>query len=154
VKTAKWASDNREKVSHISLAWAKRNPEKMRKQKAKQRAADPLKMRKWSLENPEKMRACRSRWDASNKDRKVLHSANRRGRKYSATPVWSNGFLVREIYHLAKIRTEVTGLKWEVDHIVPLAGKTVCGLHCEQNMQVVLMPENRRKSRYHWPDMP
>ena len=55
-------------------------------------------------------------------------------------------FLFEEIYHLAKIRREVTGLEWHVDHIIPLKGRLVCGLHTPDNLQVILGNLNRKKS--------
>lgn len=44
--------------------------------------------------------------------------------------------------------------KGEVDHIVPISHPLVCGLHTEDNMQVVHMHYNNFKSNYFWPDMP
>jgi hypothetical protein len=59
-----------------------------------------------------------------------------------------------EACHVARLREEVTGQKWEVDHIVPLQSPLVCGLHNEFNLRVITRFENRSKNNRHWPDMP
>lgn len=63
-----------------------------------------------------------------------------------ATPTWAIPFFIGEIYHLAQLRTKVTGLNWEVDHIVPMMSDLVCGLHVETNLRVVPSQINRQKS--------
>jgi hypothetical protein len=153
-KSAEWVRRNLEKRRASALKYARANPEKLRAQKRKQRARDPLKMRKWSIENPEKMQACRFNWQKANRDRITAKANERRAKKYRAMVVWANEFFIREIYHLAKLRTVYTGIKWEVDHIIPMASKNVCGLHVEHNLQVIPQSVNRRKSCYSWPDMP
>ena len=81
-------------------------------------------------------------------------NASRRFSKMNATPKWSNIFFIQEAYALAKLRTKLTGIKWHVDHIVPLKSKLVCGLHCEANLQVITASQNSSKRNYHWPNMP
>lgn len=77
------------------------------------------------------------------------YSAQRRARKADAVPNWYgelDSFVVAESYGLAEIRRNQFDLPWEVDHIIPLSGKKVCGLHCARNIQVIPMTLNRRKS--------
>lgn len=75
----------------------------------------------------------------------------RNAAKLNAVPRWANEFFIREAYQLALRRTRITGFKWSVDHIVPLRGKMVCGLHCEANLAVIPMIDNERKGNRHWP---
>jgi 5-methylcytosine-specific restriction endonuclease McrA len=53
--------------------------------------------------------------------------------------------MIEEIYHLANLRTKVTGIEWNVDHIIPLQSKKVCGLHVPWNLQVITASDNSIK---------
>lgn len=89
-----------------------------------------------------------------NRDSFALRGAQRRLIKNKSKPQWANIFFMREAYNLARLRTKITGIKWHVDHIVPLRSKLVCGLHCEDNFQVITAIENIKKKNIYWPDMP
>lgn len=65
------------------------------------------------------------------------------------TPLWvgeDEKWLIREAYELAHLRDKIVGGKWHVDHIVPLRGKHVSGLHVIENLRVVTAHENMRKT--------
>ena len=68
---------------------------------------------------------------------------------YIATPGWVNHKNVAEIYKRSLRR----GRGYCVDHIVPLKSRYVCGLHWENNLQVITVKENSRKSNNWWPGM-
>ena len=75
-------------------------------------------------------------------------SMRRWAKKVSATPIWANEGKIMEVYELAKEFRDA-GFDVHVDHIVPLQGKLVSGLHVEQNLRVCLAGVNRAKgNRY------
>ncbi|WDH24416.1 HNH endonuclease signature motif containing protein [Pseudomonas chlororaphis] len=63
----------------------------------------------------------------------------------SATPSWVDCDAIKALYVEAKQRTVATGIKHEVDHIIPIQGKRVCGLHVPWNLRVVTKAANIRK---------
>lgn len=81
----------------------------------------------------------------ANPHKVTKYLANRRARIIQATPSWANQFFIEEAYHLAQLREAVVGGKWEVDHVIPLRGKNVCGLHVETNLAVITQTQNRSK---------
>lgn len=62
-----------------------------------------------------------------------------------ATPRWANYQKIAEFYEKAAQLTNETGIQYEVDHIIPIKGKNVCGLHVENNLQILTRYENRKK---------
>lgn len=62
-------------------------------------------------------------------------------------------FVMEEAYRLSQLRTIVTGVKHNVDHIVPLNGKLVCGLHVWNNIRVITYLENILKSNKIYEDL-
>lgn len=54
--------------------------------------------------------------------------------------------MIAEAYHIAELRTKMTGIAHHVDHIIPLRGKNVSGLHVPLNLQVITFSENQRKT--------
>lgn len=74
--------------------------------------------------------------------------------KLRATPVWADQSKIEAVYAEAIRLTNETGIKHDVDHIVPLQGKTVRGLHWEGNLQVLPKAQNISKHNRYWPDMP
>lgn len=93
-------------------------------------------------------------WREENRARENERLKRRAVARQKATPVWADVDEMRVVYKFASVLSQATGLAYEVDHIVPLRGKTVCGMHNESNLQVLRAEVNRAKSNRWWPDMP
>lgn len=68
-----------------------------------------------------------------------------------ATPKWVDYDKICVICKESKERRK-NGELVNVDHIVPLNHNYVCGLHCEDNLQIITEKENERKNNHYWPD--
>ena len=88
-------------------------------------------------------RAVRSRFEQKHKVL-CLHAFVRNNRRRVATPSWLDANLFAPIFEEARKRRKA-GEDVHIDHIVPLAGKTVCGLHVPWNLQIIPAQENRAK---------
>jgi len=63
-----------------------------------------------------------------------------------ACSCWADKDKMKKVYEERDAKTRETGIEHQVDHIVPILGKRVCGLHNEFNLQVLTKQENQRKS--------
>ena len=74
-----------------------------------------------------------------------LSRHNRRIVEKRSRPVWNNEFYMREAFELAILREDILGIKYHVDHIIPLRSKICSGLHAHTNLAVVPGILNIRK---------
>lgn len=95
------------------------------------REAAKIRSRLWRKNNPGHRNALKAAYKAS---------------KRSATPVWLSEDQKQEIINLYKEAKEKSENSFQVDHIVPLRGTLVCGLHVPWNLQILSTQENRKKS--------
>lgn len=144
--------------------WLQENPDKANAQKRAYRDANLEKVKAWKLANQklhresankrnqryaeanrELLRIKNAAWAKANPGKVTAKAARYRATKLQQTPPWSDLDLIEDIYTLAAIYRDF-GHDVEVDHIVPLQGKKVRGLHVPANLQVIPSVLNKSKS--------
>jgi 5-methylcytosine-specific restriction endonuclease McrA len=95
------------------------------------------------------LREYRNAWKENNKLQVRADTKARRRKHREATPKWLSRRQkteIRQLYQIAITMTQTTGEQYVVDHIVPLRGEEVCGLHVPWNLRVITQDENLKKS--------
>lgn len=121
-----YQKNNRDKAREYCRAFAAKNREKLATKSAQFRT-----------ENPH----YQSAWEKANTNKRRRYSANYRAAKMSATPPWLTAEQREAIAHVY----ETCPPDHDVDHIVPLQGVAVCGLHVPWNLQHLPASTNRSK---------
>lgn len=118
--------------------------EELRAYDAARYAADPEKSRAasraWRAANIDRVRAQAVEWAKQNPHKVRAQAARRRAAKLRATPSWygdADRSVELGLCEMATALERATGEKWHVDHIYPIRGKDVCGLHVWQNLRVI-----------------
>ena len=82
---------------------------------------------------------------AENKDKVREWNGSRRALIRNACPSWADRKAIAAVYHQAYELEQATGIAHHVDHIIPLAGKNICGLHVHGNLRAIPAVDNMRK---------
>jgi 5-methylcytosine-specific restriction endonuclease McrA len=88
-------------------------------------------------------------WRKNNAHKKAAQQAKRRAQKRDATPIWLTEDMLKEIEYIYFLASDVgilTGEEYHVDHIIPINGDGICGMHVPWNLQVISKDDNLRKS--------
>lgn len=140
-KSALWRKENFEQYLESSTRYFAREDVKERMRRT---------TREWTAANPERKREMDLGFKTKNPAKVTSYKARYRASRKQATPPWLTDDQDREIqavYEEARRLTEETGIPHEVDHIVPLAGKIVSGLHVPWNLRAIPRVENNRRLR-------
>lgn len=156
-----WAEANKERISANKRAYYQANKEKI---KAKSKA--------YREANKERLATMCKAWYAANSNRVIeerkkyikeyfstehgktirrIQLARRRSSQLQRTPYWlteADFEKIKRKYVYAQRKTETTGEQWDVDHIIPLQGKFVSGLHVPANLRVIKHTTNCSKRNH------
>lgn len=141
--------EKRERNKQRSKLWRENNPEKSkanyRNWYLKNKKLADTYIRAWRKTNKEKTRGWRNEWAKKNSNKIYFWNNKRRIAKLKAQPPWQNDQPLQIIYDQCRRLSDIIGIQYHVDHIIPLRGKDVCGLHVPWNLQVIPAEENLSK---------
>lgn len=132
-----------------SAKWAKAHPDAHAKWYAEHREHKRQYWSQWRRDNATHVQQNYRRWASANRDKVNALIAKRQAMKLRATPRWADINAIATFYEEAARLTRETGVRHEVDHIVPIRSRIVCGLHVEHNLQILTSIENKTKSNHH-----
>lgn len=130
----KWREENKDAALKNSAEWYANNRERSLELCAA-----------WQRNNKAAVNATNSKWRKANPKACCVQAKVRAKRVRSATPPWVNMEAIRAVYAACPP-------SMQVDHIVPIKGKNVCGLHVAWNLSYLTISENSSKgNRWPWP---
>ena len=125
----------KEKKAKKDKEWYERNKEKQR-----------AKVREYRQNNLEVCKERNRRYKKNNKGLINYLTSLKKKKVKQATPSWADKEKIKQIYLISAQKTKETGIQYHVDHIIPIKGELVSGLHVPENLQVITATENLKKN--------
>jgi len=150
-----YKAKNKDKISAANKKHHEENKEYWKEKNAKYYAENKEYFSDWAksyrAEHGERLNEYDREWAKNNPENSNARSAKRRAAKLQRTPAYTDTcpwqqFWLKEHYCTAKVLEKMTGRVYHVDHIIPLQGEFVSGLHVAENLQVIPATENLSKS--------
>lgn len=167
-KHKEYAQNNREKMNEYSLKWRQNNPEQYKQiqhnyhVKNKESIALYDKTRRENniekflekerldyIKHKSNRQQRLKNWHARNPHMITAYAAGRRAARKQRTPKWLTEDQIDDInfiYMLSGLMSKTTGIQHHVDHIVPLRGRHVSGLHVPWNLTIIPAKDNLSKN--------
>lgn len=163
-------SDNKEHILERNKIWRNSNKDKLKKTKVLKHTKTPeirrsrdkkyynsnkdaiqIKQLNYRNLHREELRQYACEWRRNNPIYSKIKSMERKFHIKQATPSWVNKSKLYEIYKNRLDISNETGIVHHVDHIYPVRGEFVCGLHVPENLQIISAAENMKKSNKYTP---
>lgn len=120
------------------------NKEQVHAWKVENKVRLRIKEKEWKSKNVDKVQVYRRKWQDNN-PQSYIENRLKRLKRYVKWLTADDKIKIKNKYELARKKTLSTGEHWEVDHIIPLRGALVSGLHVPSNLRVVKRSTNKKK---------
>lgn len=159
-RVKEWRKNNPERWAEQNKRYVEKHPDKVKAKTLRsrikhieiRRIKDCEAAAKYRKSNKEKVATAKKKYAQIHKEKINASVAKRKAAKLHRSPNWltlDERWMIEQAYELAVLRTNMLGFSWHVDHIIPLQGETVSGLHVPTNLQVIPGVDNiRKKNKY------
>jgi hypothetical protein len=155
----RYHADPQKAVAKV-LDYYQKNAELVKEKRRQRYAKNPekeladsrIRVAEWRAANPDKVEAqkpLKKAYKQANPEKMAALLAKRRAAKILRTPKWltkDDFWMMEQAYEVASLRSKTTNIAWHVDHIFPLQGELVSGLHVPTNLQVIPWFDNLFKA--------
>lgn len=155
----RYHADPQKAVSKVQYYYQK-NAELIKEKRRQRYAENPekemaisrIRVAEWRAANPDKVKQqapLKRAYAKANPEKAVANLAKRRAAKLQRTPAWLSEddlWMIEQAYEIAALRAKMTKIEWHVDHVLPLQGELVSGLHVPTNLQVIPWFQNLSKA--------
>lgn len=150
--TKTFSEEKRQELAKRQRRYRKEDPARFKEyeKNKRERHSEKIKERNkaWRLRNKEYIKKKNKEWRDNNLSHILESNARRKAKRIRATPAWLSDSQIeemRDIYQTAKDLEWLNEEPLHVDHIVPIQGKDVCGLHVPWNLQILTASKNLSK---------
>ena len=144
-----YRKDNVEEIRQYDKEYRQANPERKTNAQRKYYLNNIEEIKQYNKQryqdNIEEIRQDMKQYRQDNQGKVNARHAKRRAAKIQRTPKWLTSLdweKIEEFYIYARFMTETLGIPHVVDHIIPLQGKNISGLHVPENLRIITAREN------------